>query len=221
MSTYDERDDTPATVTIDDVFGALDSYLASSGEFHYDVEAGLGRLQHTIDRLAAARAQEVQRTAELREEVSAAAENIRIRMRGSTAGSRQVIVAERVRGLIVSPLRIASAITPEVAVRMADGIRGQRWVLSWLPQRVLTRQQAFSGMVLDEILTDPAELDSATMMLILAELAADLTMPLEEVLVRLSHVKKDDSYPRYRWSRCARSSGSRTVDPPILMRKAE
>ncbi|MGY1898324.1 hypothetical protein [Nocardia gipuzkoensis] len=220
MSTYDEKDDTPATVTIYEVFGALDGYLASSGAYHYDVEAGLGRLQHTINRLVAARAEETQRTTELRDDVCAAVENIRTRMRGSTAASRRVIVDERIRGLIVSPLKIASLITPEVAVRMADGIRGQRWVLSWLPQRVLTRQQAFSGMVLDEILTDPDDLDSATMMLLLTELAADLAMPLEEVLFRLSHVKKDENYPRYRWSRCTRPLGSRVVDQ-ALMRKAE
>jgi hypothetical protein len=132
------------------------------------------------------------------------------------------IVAARRNDLIIGPFRIASAISPEVAIRLADGIRGQRWALSWLPGRVLTRQQACSGMVLDEILTDPHELDSATMMLVMGELATELSMSLEQALLRLSYIKKDDHYPRYRWSRCAQQPGHRGIDHELPgMRKAE
>ncbi|MET9030867.1 hypothetical protein ABZW96_35435 [Nocardia sp. NPDC004168] len=36
--------------------------------------------------------------------------------------------------LIIGPLRIARAISPGIAIRMADGMRGPRWALSWLPR---------------------------------------------------------------------------------------
>ncbi|MET8777020.1 hypothetical protein ABZV58_18615 [Nocardia sp. NPDC004654] len=44
-----------------------------------------------------------------------------------------------------------SDLTPESAYR--DG--ADAWRLSWLPGRVLSREQAFAGMELDELLSDP------------------------------------------------------------------
>ncbi|QIS11461.1 hypothetical protein [Nocardia arthritidis] len=49
---------------------------------------------------------------------------------------------------------ITSDITPEWAIRMPqDG--SHVWQLSWLPGRLLTREQAIIGMELDELLSDP------------------------------------------------------------------
>jgi hypothetical protein len=48
-----------------------------------------------------------------------------------------------------------SDITPESAYR-TNGPGDRNWRLSWLPDRLLTREQAFAGMELDEILSNPA-----------------------------------------------------------------
>lgn len=47
-----------------------------------------------------------------------------------------------------------SDITPESAYRQT-GSGAAVWRLSWLPDRLLTREQALAGMELDEILSDP------------------------------------------------------------------
>ncbi|WP_433603044.1 hypothetical protein ACQPXH_15590 [Nocardia sp. CA-135953] len=47
-----------------------------------------------------------------------------------------------------------SDITPESAYRQT-GAGTAVWRLSWLPDRLLTREQALAGMELDEILSDP------------------------------------------------------------------
>ncbi|MEV4237691.1 hypothetical protein AB0J47_21220 [Nocardia sp. NPDC049737] len=47
-----------------------------------------------------------------------------------------------------------SDITPESAYRQI-GSGAAVWRLSWLPDRLLTREQALAGMELDEILSDP------------------------------------------------------------------
>ncbi|WP_039804124.1 hypothetical protein [Nocardia araoensis] len=219
--TKDTERDTTTTVSIYEVFTELDGYLASDDDYRYDVDTGLQQLQRTIGQLTTAETEQAQRSARLRDDGAAVGDRVAGASAANVVGLRE-IVAARMNDLIIGPLRIASAISPEVAIRMADGIRGQRWALSWLPGRVLTRQQAFSGMVLDEILTDPHELDSATMMLVMAELAAELSMSLEQALLRLSYIKKDDHYPRYRWSRCAPPPGHRGIDTELpRMRKAE
>ena len=41
--------------------------------------------------------------------------------------------------------------TPETATRTAHG----RWHVSWLPDHILTRDQAYCAMMLDETLSDP------------------------------------------------------------------
>ncbi|MFE7799480.1 hypothetical protein [Nocardia sp. NPDC057440] len=48
-----------------------------------------------------------------------------------------------------------SDITPESAYRTI-GSGATVWSLSWLPDRLLTREQALAGMELDEILSDPS-----------------------------------------------------------------
>lgn len=47
-----------------------------------------------------------------------------------------------------------SDITPESAYRVAEN-GAAVWRLSWLPHRLLTREQALAGMELDEIISDP------------------------------------------------------------------
>ncbi|MGX1777177.1 hypothetical protein ACWIGW_34075 [Nocardia brasiliensis] len=47
---------------------------------------------------------------------------------------------------------MTSDITPEWAYREADGT--DRWRLSWLPDRLLSAEQAQLGMELDELLSD-------------------------------------------------------------------
>ncbi|MGY2093068.1 hypothetical protein [Nocardia gipuzkoensis] len=222
MTKDTERDTTTTTVSIYEVFTELGGYLASDADYRYDVDTGLQQLQRTIDQLTTAETEQAQRRARLRDDDVAAVGETVAGESATNAVPLREIVAARMNDLIIGPLRIASAISPEVAIRMADGIRGQRWALSWLPGRVLTREQAFSGMVLDEILTDPHELDSATMMLVMAELAAELSMSLEQVLLRLSYIKKDDHYPHYRWSRCAQQPGHCGFDSVLpRMRRAE
>ncbi|WP_067540821.1 hypothetical protein [Nocardia crassostreae] len=77
---------------------------------------------------------------------------------------------------------ITSDITPDTAQEIADG----HWFLSWLPDHSLTREQAVSGMVLDEILSDP-EPDEPRFAMELAVMRAEmLGLDLRDVIVRLS-----------------------------------
>ncbi|MEV0298390.1 hypothetical protein [Nocardia sp. NPDC050710] len=83
--------------------------------------------------------------------------------------------------LEITDLFITSDVTPETARH----IPGTGWFLSWLPTTTLTREQAVSGMVLDEILSDP-DLTDATLAMELAALrAADLGTDLVDVVIRL------------------------------------
>ncbi|MFI6367070.1 hypothetical protein ACIBG0_30450 [Nocardia sp. NPDC050630] len=75
---------------------------------------------------------------------------------------------------------ITSDITPETARYTGCG-----WVLSWLPGRMLTREQAMTGMVLDETLSDPDPEDYVLAMEIAAIRAADLGLELAKAVVLL------------------------------------
>ncbi|QIS05513.1 hypothetical protein F5X71_27220 [Nocardia brasiliensis] len=56
--------------------------------------------------------------------------------------------------LYITAWSMTSDTTPEYASRTAD--HGDKaWCLSWLPQRLLTFEQARAGMELDELLSDP------------------------------------------------------------------
>ncbi|MGW4632105.1 hypothetical protein [Nocardia sp. NPDC004415] len=52
----------------------------------------------------------------------------------------------------LTPNDMRSTRSPEYAERVGAG--PEVWVLSWLPERALTREQAFAGMQLDELLSD-------------------------------------------------------------------
>ncbi|MFF7945120.1 hypothetical protein ACFZC5_36075, partial [Nocardia gamkensis] len=201
MTQDTERANTHTTVSIYEVFTELDGYLASDDDYCYDVETGLQQQQRTIDQLTTADTEQAQTSARLRDDDTAAVGEKAAGASATNAMPLREIVAGRMNDLIIGPLRIASAISREVAIRLADGIRGQRWALNWLLGRVLTRQQAFSGMVLDEILTDPHELDSATVMLVMAEGTVNTTA--------LSHFRLCPIFggdPRSVTARCAGGS---------------
>ncbi|MFG3616314.1 hypothetical protein [Nocardia sp. NPDC047654] len=79
---------------------------------------------------------------------------------------------------------ITSDISPETA-RLLPSSSGTAWELSWLPSVALTRDQAVSGMVLDEMLSDPGTLTSDLELELAALHAAELGVTLREVLIRL------------------------------------
>lgn len=79
---------------------------------------------------------------------------------------------------------ITSDITPETA-RLLTFSSGAAWELSWLPTVALSREQAVSGMVLDEMLSDPGTLTSDLALELAAIRAADLGVTLRDVLLRL------------------------------------
>ncbi|MBF6465601.1 hypothetical protein IU427_10485 [Nocardia beijingensis] len=79
---------------------------------------------------------------------------------------------------------ITSDITPEIA-RLLPSSSGAAWELSWLPTVILTREQAVSGMVLDEMLSDPGTITSDLTLELAAIHAAELGVSLRDVLIRL------------------------------------
>ncbi|MGK8521360.1 hypothetical protein ACRS6B_07280 [Nocardia asteroides] len=85
--------------------------------------------------------------------------------------------------LDITDSTITSDITPESARSLS--FSGRAWELSWLPTVVLTREQAVSGMVLDEMLSDPGTLASDLALELAAIRAADLGFTLRDVLIRL------------------------------------
>ncbi|MFE3752806.1 hypothetical protein ACFXO9_00715 [Nocardia tengchongensis] len=87
--------------------------------------------------------------------------------------------------LRISGRAITSDMTPETAY-LVPGSDGGRWVLSWLPGRDLTREQAIDGMALDEILSDLSATDEEFVLELAALRAESLGMRLEEAVVRLA-----------------------------------
>ncbi|WP_063712662.1 hypothetical protein [Nocardia concava] len=85
--------------------------------------------------------------------------------------------------LDITPETVRSDKTPEIAVRTT--LPTDTWVLSWLPNRLLTFEQARSGMVLDEILSDPAPADPEQALEFAELRAAELGLTLPEVVVLL------------------------------------
>ncbi|MFE3055012.1 hypothetical protein [Nocardia sp. NPDC059239] len=86
--------------------------------------------------------------------------------------------------LQVTDRSITSDVTPEIAYHIPDP-GGGNWVLTWLPGRLLTREQALEGMRLDELLSDPL-VDGTAALRSAAERAAALGLDLPEVVVRLA-----------------------------------
>lgn len=85
--------------------------------------------------------------------------------------------------LHITERSITSDLTPEAAYFVPDP-GGGKWLLTWFPDRLLTREQAIDGMTLDELLSDPRG-DAAAVTRAAAGYAASLGMELADVLVRL------------------------------------
>ncbi|WP_405490051.1 hypothetical protein [Nocardia sp. NBC_00511] len=79
---------------------------------------------------------------------------------------------------------ITSDITPETAHRHPL-VDGGCWQLSWLGDRLLTREQAIDGMILDELLSHPVPGDGEFVLRLAATRARELGLGLPEILVRL------------------------------------
>lgn len=77
---------------------------------------------------------------------------------------------------------VTSDVTPETARLVGPG----SWELDWLPGIPLSYDQAVSGMVLDEVLSDPATVGDEMAVELAAVRAADLGLDLRSVLLRLS-----------------------------------
>ncbi|MFI5779074.1 hypothetical protein [Nocardia sp. NPDC051570] len=79
---------------------------------------------------------------------------------------------------------ITSNVTPEFAQFLPTATGGY-WTLSWLPEAALTRDQAISGMVLDETLSDPRLVHNGLAYELAAFRAAEVGITLERALIRL------------------------------------
>ncbi|MEC3917389.1 hypothetical protein [Nocardia sp. CDC160] len=85
----------------------------------------------------------------------------------------------------ITSREMTSDISPEFAV--CETRRGEVvWRLSWLPTRRLTREQAWAGMELDEVLSDPAIVHDAAAHLWAADLARCLGIGVERAVVLLA-----------------------------------
>ncbi|MFI5782987.1 hypothetical protein [Nocardia sp. NPDC051570] len=80
---------------------------------------------------------------------------------------------------------ITSDITPEFAQYLPAASGGGHWSLSWLPEFTLTRDQAMSGMVLDETLSDSRLVDNCLAAELAAYHAAEIGIGLELAMFRL------------------------------------
>ncbi len=86
--------------------------------------------------------------------------------------------------LHITDWKITSDASPEFAQRSTS--RPDHWVLSWLPGELLTREQARSGMVVDDILSDLTLVDDMTALEMAALHAADLGISMEDAVIRLA-----------------------------------
>jgi hypothetical protein len=79
---------------------------------------------------------------------------------------------------------MTSDITPETAFRESGG--GRLWRLSWVPDRLLTREQARAGMELDEILSDIDSVHNRIAQARAGDCAAELGLLWEQAVIMLS-----------------------------------
>ncbi|WP_067821497.1 hypothetical protein [Nocardia inohanensis] len=85
----------------------------------------------------------------------------------------------------ISNRSMVSDVTPEFAFR-AYGFAEEVWRLSWLPEHRLTWEQAWAGMELDEILSDPAVVDDQRAHATAADRAARLGIGVEHAVIVLA-----------------------------------
>ncbi|MFE7799603.1 hypothetical protein [Nocardia sp. NPDC057440] len=96
------------------------------------------------------------------------------------------LITSYIDEFVITPFSIAGQQCHGFAARLADDHHGEAWLLSWLPDAVLNRRQAYAAMVLDAVLVDH-ELDSATMLSVMRRLAAQIARPLEDILTQLCY----------------------------------
>ena len=72
-----------------------------------------------------------------------------------------------------------------VAVRVSAPCQPQQWRVSWLPDRLLSRNDAVTAMTLAEVLHDGPPVTDSTRRLV-ATYAAELRLSSAEVLARLA-----------------------------------
>ncbi|MBF6173610.1 hypothetical protein [Nocardia blacklockiae] len=185
-------DDDRKMVTIRRAFRDLDVYLSKRvPSYHFDLDHGLAQLK------AALRATDPRppHVTEAPSECSAAEHcdgDPARAWRAAHPGPAGAYLA----ALSATPLLITSRNSDSFAARVAGGIDGERWLASWLPEMVLTRQQVLSAMVLNEILTVHDQ-DSATMLQMMSDLAADLHLPLIRILRRLALIQNPPPVPSW------------------------
>lgn len=82
-----------------------------------------------------------------------------------------------------TPWTIRSDKSPEMAFRTTLSM--DSWKLTWLPDRMLSLEQAAIGMGLDEVLSDPAPADAEDALEVAEMRAAQLGLTLREVVALL------------------------------------
>ncbi|MFF0528665.1 hypothetical protein ACFYT3_09755 [Nocardia amikacinitolerans] len=172
---------TPTSISIQQAFRELDSYLTERHPtYQYNVDGDLAELKRRINAATQPHHDDQEHTADSIDNALA---------HGIVATHVRELIITYAESLQITELRITNPSSALFAARIADGIRGQRWILNWLPGRALTREQVISAMVLDKILIDH-ELDSTTMLQVMRRLTTTLDLPLEDVLTRISMAKK-------------------------------
>lgn len=95
------------------------------------------------------------------------------------------LVSGLIGGVYVCEWSITSAVVGEFAERV-PGEKETDWRVSWLPGRLLTKEQAIAAIELVELLYDPAQPDDATTRATVAATAARLGIRPIDAAVTLS-----------------------------------
>ncbi len=85
--------------------------------------------------------------------------------------------------LHITDWKITSDVSPESAHRLVS--HPGSWTLSWLPGELLTRRQAHSGMLVDDILSDLDLVDDMSALEMAALHAAELGISMDDAVIRL------------------------------------
>ncbi|MFD3508633.1 hypothetical protein [Nocardia sp. NPDC058666] len=83
----------------------------------------------------------------------------------------------------LTPDDMRSTRSPEYAVRMVTD--PDIWQLSWLPERKLTREQAYAGMKLDELISDLAVAHDRLVHAQISAYADELGIVWQQAAIRL------------------------------------
>ncbi|MFE1591279.1 hypothetical protein [Nocardia sp. NPDC058705] len=112
----------------------------------------------------------------------------------------------------LTPDDMRSTRSPEYAVRVVTD--HDVWQLSWLPERKLTREQAYAGMKLDELISDLAAAHDRLVHAQISAYADELGIVWEQAIIRLFKrmiERLDNGDPEEAAYRAAPSGGPRTA----------